>query len=284
MRQLIDFIKRYNYWLLFLILEVTSFVLLFKNNNYHHSLFFNSSNVISGSVYEVYGKVNSYFYLESKNRELMEHNILLEAKVAQLLYEKQKWEADKSVDDSVKIEQPYETEFDIIDARVVKNSINMADNYITINKGTADGLSEDIGVVGSVGIVGIVYKASKNYSLVISLLNSKSNISCKISGKNYFGQLRWEGRDSQFAYLRDLPMHADISVGDTIVTSGYSTVFPEGVMVGVADEYSSSKDGLSYVVKVKLFENFGRISDVKIIKRKDREEINNLDNQKTNKW
>lgn len=282
MRQLIDFIKRYNYWLLFFILEVASFVLLFKYNNYHHSLFLNSSNVVSGSIYQIYGKVNSYFDLEEKNKQLMEHNILLETKVAQLLYEKQKWESAQLVDDSVKIKQPYEVGYDIIDARVVKNSINMADNYITINKGTADGLTEDSGVVGNIGIVGIVYTVSKHYSLVLSLLNTKSNISCKISGKNYFGQLKWEKRDSRFAYLKDLPMHADISVGDTIVTSGYSTVFPEGVMVGVVDEYNPSKDGLSYIIKVKLAENLGKISDVKIITRKDREEINNLDKQKRN--
>lgn len=282
MRQLIDFIKRYNYWLLFLILEVASFVLLFRYNNYHHSLFLNSSNTVSGAVYQIYGKVNSYFDLEEKNKQLMEHNIFLETKIAQLLYEKQKWESAKLSNDSLDTQKSYSTGFDIIDARVVKNSINMADNYITINKGIADGLTEDSGVVGNIGIVGIVYTVSKHYSLVLSLLNTKSNISCKISSKNYFGQLRWEKRDSRFAYLKDLPMHADISVGDTIVTSGYSTVFPEGIMVGIVGDYSPSKDGLSYIIKVRLAEDLGKISDVKVIKRRDREDINNLEKQNRN--
>lgn len=282
MRLLIDFIKKYNYWLLFLILEVASFVLLFKYNNYHHSLFFNSSNVISGSIYEIYGKVNSYLYLESKNRELMEHKILLETKIAQLSYENHRLQSCLSNNDSIHKSRSYYRNFDMIDARVVKNSISMVDNYITINKGTVDGIIEGVGVVGNVGVVGVVYESSANYSLVISLLNSKSNLSCKILGKNYFGQLKWEGKDSGFAYLMDLPTHSDISIGDTIVTSGYSTVFPEGVMVGIAEEYNSSRDGISYIVKVKLFENFGRISDVKVMKRKDIEDINKLENQNTN--
>ena len=122
-----------------------------------------------------------------------------------------------------------------------------------------------------------MYKTSPHYSLVISLLNSKSNLSCKISGSGYFGYLHWEGTDAQYAYLRDLPRHAEFSVGDTVVTSGYSAVFPEGVMVGTVDEMTDSHDGLSYRVKVKLATDFGKVTQVCIISRAGQEEQKSLE-------
>ena len=129
------------------------------------------------------------------------------------------------------------------------------------------------------GVVGIVYKTSPRYSLVIPLLNSKSSISCKIVGSEYFGYLKWEGGDSRFAYLKDLPRHAEFNLGDTVVTSGYSTVFPEGVMVGTVDDMSDSHDGLSYLLKIKLATDFGKVSNVRVISRSGQEEQNMLEKE-----
>ena len=121
-----------------------------------------------------------------------------------------------------------------------------------------------MGVVDANGVVGIVYKTSPHYSTVIPLLNSKSSISCKIVGSEYFGYLKWEYGDSRYAYLKDLPRHAEFNLGDTVVTSGYSTVFPAGIMVGTVDDMSDSHDGLSYLLKIKLATDFGKVSNVRL--------------------
>ena len=161
-----------------------------------------------------------------------------------------------------------------------RNSLNKADNYITLDRGSSDGIRPEMGVVDANGVVGIVYKTSPRYSLVIPLLNSKSSISCKIVGSEYFGYLKWEGGDSRFAYLKDLPRHAEFNLGDTVVTSGYSTVFPEGVMVGTVDDMSDSHDGLSYLLKIKLATDFGKVSNVRVISRSGQEEQNMLEKER----
>lgn len=136
-----------------------------------------------------------------------------------------------------------------------------------------------MGVVNGLGVVGIVDKTASHHALVISLLNSKSNVSCKIKGREYFGYLRWDGKDSRFSWLRDLPRHAVCHKGDTIVTSGYSAIFPEGIMVGTVDKVLDSNDGLSYLVRVKLAVDFGRLNDVRIIFRKGMEEQQQLEKE-----
>ena len=150
-------------------------------------------------------------------------------------------------------------EYHIFKANVIKNSLNRVDNYITLDEGTSAGIR-------------IVYKTSPHYSTVIPLLNSKSSISCKIVGSEYFGYLKWEYGDSRYAYLKDLPRHAEFNLGDTVVTSGYSTVFPAGIMVGTVDDMSDSHDGLSYLLKIKLATDFGKVSNVRVIARTGQEE------------
>ena len=144
---------------------------------------------------------------------------------------------------------------------------------------TTGGVAPEMGVVDGNGIVGIVYETSPSYSVVISVLNSKSNISCKIIGSDYFGYLKWEHGDSRYAYLKDLPRHAEFNLGDTVVTSGFSTVFPEGIMVGTVDDMSDSNDGLSYLLKIKLATDFGKLSDVRVVARTGQEEQKKLENK-----
>ena len=148
-------------------------------------------------------------------------------------------------------------------------------NYITIDKGEKDGLQTEMGVVNGNGIVGIVYLTSDNYSVVIPVLNSKSNISCKIKKSDYFGFLKWEGGSSEYAIVKDMPRHSLFSLGDTVVTSGHSAVFPGGIPVGTVEEMTDSQDGLSYQLKVKLFTDFGRLDEVKQAKQRINE-INEL--------
>lgn len=275
MRNLLNFLIRYNYWFLFLLLEVASFVLLFRFNHYQQSIYFTSANEVSGKVYEVSGGIASYFNLKSANDDLLDRNMSLEQRVSAL----QKALLEKGMD-SVKLKSldlVSPDAYQIFKARAIKNSVNLVDNYIVLDKGRSAGIQPEMGVVGVNGVVGIVYKVSPHYSLVISLLNSKSSISCKILGSDYFGYLKWENGDSRYAYLKDLPRHAEFNLGDTVVTSGYSAVFPEGIMVGTVDDMSDSHDGLSYLLKIKLSTDFGRLSNVRVIFRTGQDERKKLE-------
>lgn len=278
MRNLLNFLIKYNYWFLFLLLEVTSFVLLFRFNHYQQSVYFTSANGVAGKVYEISGGISSYFHLKTVNEDLLDRNIWLEQRVASLERVLQERKQDSARLYSMERIAP--AEYRVFKANVIKNSLNKSDNYITLDRGATDGICPEMGVVDANGVVGIVYKTSPHYSVVISLLNGKSSISCKIVGSDYFGYLKWEGGDSRFAYLKDLPRHAEFNLGDTVVTSGYSAVFPEGVMVGTVDDMADSHDGLSYLLKIKLATDFGKVSNVRVISRSGQDEQKALENDK----
>ena len=277
MRNLLNFLIKYNYWFLFLLLEVASFILLFRFNHYQQSVYFTSANGVAGKVYEISGGITSYFHLKTANEDLLDRNMWLEQRLSFL----ENVLKEKGLDSArlYSMERLAPTEYHICKANVIKNSLNKADNYITLDRGTTEGIRPEMGVVDANGVVGIVYKTSPHYSLVIPLLNSKSSISCKIVGSDYFGYLKWEGGNSRFAYLKDLPRHAEFNLGDTVVTSGYSTVFPEGVMVGTVDDMSDSHDGLSYLLKIKLATDFGKVSNVRVISRNGQDEQKALESR-----
>ena len=279
MRNLLNFLLKYNYWFLFILLEVICFVLLFRFNNYQQSVYFTSANVVTGKVYEVSGSVSSYFHLKSVNEDLLDRNMLLEQQIANLENALRERQVDSVIVNSIR--NLDNKDYQIFKAHVIWNSLTPADNYITLDKGSSSGIRPEMGVVDGNGVVGIVYKTSPNYSLVISVLNSKSSISCKIVGSEYFGYLKWEHGDSRYAYLKDLPRHAEFNLGDTVVTSGYSTVFPAGVMVGTVDDMSDSNDGLSYLLKIKLATDFGKLGDVRVIARTGQMEQQELENMST---
>ena len=281
MRNLLNFLVKYNYWFLFILLEVASFVLLFRFNRYQQSVFFTSANAAAGKLYEATGSIAAYFHLKETNEDLLDHNIRLEQRVALLERALLDTQSDTTLYRSLD-SVPAGSRYTLHKARVIKNSLNRLDNYLTLDKGSADSIRPEMGVVDANGVVGIVYKTTPHYALVISLLNSKSSLSCKIQGSDYFGYLKWEGGDSQYAYLRDLPRHAEFSVGDTVVTSGYSAVFPPGLLVGYIDEMSDSHDGLSYLLKIRLATDFGRVSDVRVIANHDLPELKQLNEQLNN--
>lgn len=263
MRNLLNFLLKYDYWLLFILLEVVSFILLFRFNNYQGSVFFTSANRIAGSIYEVTSEVTSYFGLHKINRDLVRRNVELELQVERLSNALKAY-----THDTTEVEKMYRsvlTDYSIYPAQVVNNSLTHIDNYITINKGASDSIRAEMGVVSGNGVVGIVYQTSSHYAIVLPVLNSKSSISCKINRTDYFGSLKWNGGSSLYAWLKDIPRHSEFSLGDTVVTSGHSAVFPEGIPVGIVDDMSDSHDGLSYVLKVRLFTDFARLSDVNVI-------------------
>lgn len=275
MRNLLDFFLKYHYWFLFILLEVISFGLLFRFNNYQGSVYFTSANWLSGTIYEISAGVTSYFHLKSVNEELMERNIYLEQQISAL--REAYMEATGDTSRVKEIQHSALKDFTVLKADVIHNSINRMDNYITLNRGEADGIYPEMGVIDGNGVVGIVYLTSSRFSVVIPVLNSKSSISCKVKNSDYFGYLKWNGADSRYTYLMDLPRHSVCEKGDTIVTSGFTSIFPAGMMVGTVEDITDSHDGLSYLVKVKLSTDFGKLNDVWVISRNDAAEQKELE-------
>lgn len=263
MRNLLEFLAKYNHWFVFLILEVVSMVLLFQYNSYQGSAWFSSANAVTGKLYEWDANVETFFSLTKVNQELTQRNAYLEQEVQKL--------SDSLVsvtkDSSIYHREQFALlrNYRLIPAKVVANSVDKPGNLMTIDKGSADGIHKDMGVISGTGVVGIVYLVAEHYAIVIPVLNTKSNISCMIQNRGYFGYLRWKGGVSDLAYLEEVPRHAHFKLGDYVVTSGYSAVFPPGVRVGRILHVFNSADGLSYRVQLRLSTDFARLRDVCVI-------------------
>lgn len=263
MRNLLEFLAKYNHWFVFLILEVVSMVLLFQYNSYQGSAWFSSANAVTGKLYEWDANVETFFSLTKVNQELTQRNAYLEQEVQKLSDSLVSVTKDSSIyhRDQFALLRNYR----LIPAKVVANSIDKPGNLMTIDKGSADGIHKDMGVISGTGVVGIVYLVAEHYAIVIPVLNTKSNISCMIQNRGYFGYLRWKGGVSDLAYLEEVPRHAHFKLGDYVVTSGYSAVFPPGVRVGRILHVFNSADGLSYRVQLRLSTDFARLRDVSVI-------------------
>lgn len=263
MRNLLEFLAKYNHWFVFLILEVVSMVLLFQYNSYQGSAWFSSANAVTGKLYEWDANVETFFSLTKVNQELTQRNAYLEQEVQKLSDSLVSVAKDSSIyhRDQFALLRNYR----LIPAKVVANSIDKPGNLMTIDKGSADGIHKDMGVISGTGVVGIVYLVAEHYAIVIPVLNTKSNISCMIQNRGYFGYLRWKGGVSDLAYLEEVPRHAHFKLGDYVVTSGYSAVFPPGVRVGRILHVFNSADGLSYRVQLRLSTDFARLRDVCVI-------------------
>lgn len=277
MHNLLNFLFRYGYCFLFILLEFVCFLLLFRFNNYQSSIGFTSANEIVGGVYNISSRISSFFSLSTANKQLTLRNIELETENL-VLREKLKLTCPDSLINGSDSFLEYQG-YGIIPARVINNSINAHDNYITLDKGSFDGISPEMGVVNGNGIVGIVYMVSDHYSLVISLLNKKASISCKFKHSDYFGYLRWKNDEPRYAYLEDLPRHAQFQEGDTIVTSGYSAVFPKGLLVGTVDNVADSEDGHSYLLRIRLATDFSCLDKVVVMRNMNYAEQRELESQ-----
>lgn len=263
MKNLLAFLAKYHHWLLFVVLEIVSLVLLFRFNSYQGSVWFTTANAAAGKFYEGYSEVEAFFGLTKLNEQLTQRNLYLEKQVSQM--------AEQLTDltrDSAYLHQnqlQLLSEYKLIPAKVVTNSLHKRNNLITLDKGRADGVHEDMGVACGNGVVGIVYMASEHYSIVIPVINTESNISVTIKDKGYFGHVTWNGGASDLAYVDDIPRHAKFRLGADIVTSGFSSIFPAGIKVGKILHVFNSTDGLSYRIQIKLSTDFSRLRDVCII-------------------
>ena len=279
MQNLLDFLLKYYHWMLFLVLEVISGVLLFRYNSYQGSVWLSSANRVAGQVYEWQSAVTQYFSLTERNALLETRNVELEQQL-KTLREQMADLTDDSAAATWHSTVPA-ADYTLTPAKVIANAIDTRDNLITIDRGRADGVTADMGVVCGTGLVGVVYMASRHYAVVIPVLNQRSRISCSVRGRDYFGYLNWNGGDPTVAYVDDIPRHAKFLKGEWVETSGFSAIFPPGITVGQIEGVYNSADGLSYRLKVKLSTDFSTLRNVSVITAYNAEERLRLNREAT---
>lgn len=274
MRNLLDFIRKYFYYFLFVVLEAVSLVLLFRFNSYQGSVWFSAANSVVAAVDGVYADLLSFVHLRDVNRHLTDQNLALQRETEQLRQALITATRDTTVTE--RLMQQRLAGYEMLPATVVSNSSERTNNYLVIDRGEADGVRPEMGVVGGGGVVGIVYLTGPHHSLVIPVTNRKSSISCRVRGQNYFGYLQWDGRSPLSAYLDDVPRYAKVRVGQAVETSGYSAVFPPGIFVGRIRTIRNSSDGQSYRLDVTLGTDFANLRDVSVVTTPYKAEIDTL--------
>ena len=278
MRNLIDFLIKYYAWIIFIFYVVLSCTLLFSANPYQRSVFFGSSNKVVSQIYEMTNSVSGYFGLRKANEELLAVNGELAMENLQLRRQLQRY-SYAAASDSIAANDTILQQYDFIMARVINNNINHLENYITLDKGSADGVAPEMAVVDHRGVVGIVNVVNEHHSVAISVLNTKLHVSCKVKDTDCFGSLVWDGRSAAYAVLEEMPRHVEFVPGDTIVTSGFSAVFPEGVMVGTIHDYAKQKDDNFYAMQVKLSTDFTQLGAVQIINNRTQDSLQILEKE-----
>lgn len=271
MGNLFYFFIRFGAFLLFLLLEGISFYLVVQYNNEQGKIYSSSAYRISSMMSEKYDDLVSFISLREVADSLSKENArlrsrLLEAKYSNLV----------SLDTLLVEQDSLEQQFLFIEAKIISNSINRNNNVIRINKGTNHGVEAHSGVVTDEGIVGIVRYVTSHYAQVMPLLHRQARISAAIKRNKFFGSLRWEDNDPSIMVLEDIQKHAEIQRGDTIETSGYSSIFPPGVMIGVVDEFNIRQGSNYYNIKVKLNTDFSNLQYVYVAKNLIRDEISEL--------
>lgn len=268
MQQIFNFIFKNSNRLLFLLLLGISLGLTIQSHSFHRSKIISSANFLSGGVYEKINDASEYLNLRTQNDALALEN----AQLKSILFKTKDTVAIQKLE-SLKGVGPD----DIVVSKVIHNSYSVHENYLTLNSGSLQGVKPDMGVINSLGIIGIIDNTSPKYSTVISILNVKSQINAKIKKSNHFGSLVWNGKSTGFAQLIDVPRLAAIRKGDTIVTGGQSVIFPENINIGTINKIYIDNKTNYYTLDIKLFNDMTNLGHVYIIKSKDREELNNLE-------
>lgn len=259
MRALIDLLIQGKHWFVFLLLEAVSLLFLFSYNGYQRSVYFTTANGVVGNVYSAISSVTSYMDLQTANRRLESENQRLYREVESM----KKKMAEASLDTAAVCDEL--VGYNIVSAQIVKATVHKANNLITINKGEADGIRPEMGVVCSRGVVGVVYMTSRHYSIVIPLLNTNSKVSCRLRNSEYFGTLTWHRATPYSTYATGIPRHAKVKKRDIVETNGFSDIFPPGIPIGLVAGIGDSEDGLSYLLTVKLFTDFSTLREVSVI-------------------
>ena len=280
MNNLIDFFKKYGLYFLFVALEVFSFISIVNGNYFQRTVFYRYSNEVAGRIYAVESSVTRYLSLAKENENLSKENVELRNSLFVLSNE---LHSLRSKGDTVH-HAPLDPkmEYKCMQARVINNSTNLLQNYITLNRGTSSGIEPEMSVISPQGVVGIVVSASEHFSVVMPLLNSRSLISCKVRAENKqdglnamikdIGSLVWHRGDPRYAKMEQVPRHVRLKKGDLVVTSGYSDFFPEGITVGTVEDFTTADDDNYYDIDVRIAVDFNTLSYVQVLDYKHRKE------------
>lgn len=270
MKNLLNFLYKNNFFFVFLFLEFICILILIKNNGYQGSSLLNSSNKISAKVYTVESSTKEYLLLKDENERLAKMNTYLLNRI-KLGY------AAIPLKTYKKNDTLYKQEYEFMSGKAINNSVNKRNNYLTLNVGAAQGVSHDMAVTTSDGIIGIVKDVSENFSSAMSILHKDVRVNCQLKKDGTYGPLIWDGSDYRFSNLTDIPTHAKIKKGDTVITSSLSGIFPEGILVGFVDSYEQKPNESFYTVKVRLSADFKKVNHVFVIKYNYKTERDSLE-------
>ena len=275
MQQLFYFIKKFRYSLLFILLEILALYFTIQHHSYHTSRFINSANFVTGGIYSKVNSINEFFLLKDENKLLIEENIRLKNQLS-----KQNSNSSNNyfiVSDTSKYFQQYE----YTSAKVINNNFTKRNNFLTINKGSNQGIDRDLGIINSAGIIGVVKNISSNFSTVLSILNENSRINIRLKNSNHYGTLVWNGKDYKTLQITDIPRQAIINIGDSIITGGKSAIFPEGINVGVIKDFKFENNQYNEI-NVSLFNDMSSIGYVQVIKNLKKKEQKELEEKSIN--
>ena len=275
MQQIISFFYKNKFFILFLLLESIALFFTIQSHTYHKSKFVNSANFVSGGIYNKINNFKEFLFLKRENLRLSEENVYLKNLLN--LQEESIIQHDSLVIDTLNYKQKYT----YTSAKVINNSYRKNNNYLTLDKGSKSGIKTDLGVINSKGIVGITQSISRNYSTVLSILNVNSRINVKLLNSNHFGSLSWDNDNYNTVQLLDLPIQAAIYKGDTIITGGRSTIFPEGIPVGTIKDFKTKNNTYEFI-NITLFNDMSSIGFVEIIDNLDKQEIKSLEEKTSN--
>lgn len=269
MNRLFKIFSKYYVLILFIFLQTLSIIIIVQGKNYHRSLFINSVNSVTGDTYTAISNYRQYFQLREDNIELAQEN----ARLLNIT----RTAVRKLNDRYLLIEDTlYKQRYTYRNAQVVSNSIDKEDNYVIINLGEKDGVMEDMGIITTKGVIGIVVQVSDHYSKAISFLHSDSRVSCKIKRNDASGELHWMADNHLKAKVLDLPLTTRVFKGDTIITSGYSSIYPKGILLGVVTEVSQNQSTQMLDVRVDLTQDFNALNHVFVVENLEKTELSLL--------
>ena len=270
MQQIINFLIKNSYKLLFLLLLGVSLTLTVRSHSYHRSQYINSSNAVSGYTYNQINSVKEYFGLRQKNEDLAREN----ARLKEILFNKK----DTILESKINVPDIL-SNYTVRQAKVIKNSYSKQENFLTLDRGAFEGLKPDMAVISDRGVVGIVEKTSKNFATVISILHTRNPLNGKIKNSEHFGSITWDGKNAGYVQLIDVPKLATLKKGDTIVTGAQSAIFPENIPIGKIDRIFEEKATNKYVINIRLFNDMTSLGYVYIIENKKKLEKQALETE-----
>ena len=263
MRNLLQFISKNHVLLLFILLELCAFLMIVQNNHFQRAAFINSTNAVTANTFQTLSNWKNYFSLKSANEQLALEN----AKLQTLL-------TYKEVNDTIASVLPKQ----YISAMVINNSVAKRNNYLTLDKGTKHGVEKGMGVVTQNGVVGIIKEVSEHFSSVLSVLHGKSKTSVVLKHSHYFGSLEWEGVNYQNAIVNDIPPHVELNIGDTIISSGYSSIYPANIPIGRISRINTKPHKNFHQIEIQFLEDFKKLKYVYIIEVILSNEVHELEN------